>query len=328
MGPRGGSWWIGAAVAGLAVSLAVTACGRGSKSDATGDGDGGEAGVDEEASLPDAAEAAPVFPTEAGLAGDGSTVTADCPTGTQLVYVVSEERMLYAFDPTQATFQLIGNVDCAGGVYANSMAVDRSGNAWINYGDGSLWESSTKSGGCTATTFVPGQQGVALFGMGFSTKTPTSTDETLFIDDLGGNGLGFIDLSTMTLSLFGPFPGALAGRSCELTGTGDGRLFGFFAGSFYDDAASAAVVGIDPESEAPTQQWPLATLDTGSDWAFAFWGGDFYLFTADKYSESDPYTTVTRFRPSDGSVTVLAQDIGFRVVGAGSSTCAPTTPAQ
>ena len=40
------------------------------------------------------------------------------------------------------------------------------------------------------------------------------------------------------------------------------------------------------------------TIDTGSDWAFSFWGGDFYLYTANKYDANDPYTTViVRSRP-------------------------------
>ena len=311
-------------VAALVALLATPACSRSSSAEQAAAGDAGE---DAESGV-EPGDATPVQPEDGGLLGDGATDDAgNCAAGTQLVYVASEEREIYSFDPVHATFQLMGSIDCAGGIYVNSMAVDRSGNAWINYGDGSLWESSTQKGGCTATGFIPGQQGVALFGMGFSTKSATSTDETLFIDDLGGGGLGYIDLATMTLARFGPFPGALLNRTCELTGTGDGRLFGFFAGSAFDDAASAAVLGLDPNTEAPTQQWPLSTIDTGSDWAFAFWGGDFYLFTADKYDMNDPYTTVTRFRPSDGSVTVVAQNIGFRVVGAGSSTCAPTMAA-
>jgi hypothetical protein len=308
----------------LLASLAATACGGRPPSQQAQAGDAGDDGDD--ASSGEPAEAA-TFP-EAGLAGDGSTVGTDCASGTQLVYVASEERELYSFDPTLATFSLIGSIDCANGVYVNSMAVDRSGNAWVNYGDGSLWESSTQKGGCTSTTFLPNQGGVALFGMGFSTASASSTTETLFIDDLSGGGLGMIDLTTMTLARFGPFPGALSNRTCELTGTGDGRLFGFFAGSIYDDASAAAVMGLDPSTELATQQWPLATIDTGSDWAFAFWGGDFYLFTADKYDQYNPYTTVTRFDPTDGSLTIVAANIGFRVVGASSSTCAPTSPTQ
>jgi hypothetical protein len=259
-------------------------------------------------------------------ADDAESGPADCPDETKFVYVVSEERTLYKFDPQAVAFTAVGDVDCAGGSFANSMAVDRQGNAWINYGDGSLWRSSAKSGGCFSTGFKTNQEGVGLFGMGFTAKSSGSSQETLFICDLMGGGLGIIDLPTMTLARLGPFTGSLAGRDAELTGTADGNLYGFFVGSPLGDAGSASVVDIDLASEGEKMTWTLPTVDTGSDWAFSFWGGDFYLYTADKYSMSDPFSTVTRFRPSDGSVTVLAQNIGFRIVGAGVSTCAPTTP--
>lgn len=254
--------------------------------------------------------------------------TPTCAPGAELVYVASEERNLYSLDPATVTFALLGNIDCAQGVYVNSMAIDRTATAWINYGDGSLWKADTQHPVCTATGFLPNQQGVGLFGMGFAAKTAGDDDDLLFIDDLSGGGLGYIDQTTMSLMRLGPFTGALANQDCELTGTANASLFGFFAGSPLGDAGAASVVQIDPSSEGAVTQWPLPTVDTGSDWAFAAWGGDFYLFTADKYDMTDPYTTVTRFRPSDGTVTVLAQDIGFRVVGAGSSTCAPVAPAQ
>ncbi|HEX8792447.1 MAG TPA: hypothetical protein VF765_15970 [Polyangiaceae bacterium] len=249
--------------------------------------------------------------------------SADCPSGNDLVFVASEERRLYSFDPTTATFTLLGLADCAAGMYVNSMAIDRAGYAWINYGDGSLWKSPTQSPTCMPTGYKANSAGVALFGMGFSAKTAGSTAETLYIDDLSGGGLGYIDLSSMSLLRFGPFTGDLVDRDCELTGTGDARLFGFFAGSPLGDGGSASVTQIDPVSEGAMKQWMLPTVDTGSDWAFAFWGGSFYLFTADKYDANDPYTTVTKLDPATGSLTVLASNIGFRVVGAGVSTCAP-----
>jgi hypothetical protein len=251
-----------------------------------------------------------------------------CAPGADLVYVASEERQIYSFDPTKTSFTLLGSIDCANGGYVNSMAIDRNATAWINYADGSLWKATTRNPTCTSTGFLPNQQGVGLFGMGFSAKTPGSMEDTLFIDDLSGGGLGFIDLSTMTLQRLGPFLGSLAGNDCELTGTANADLFGFFAGSPLGDAGTAAVAALDPNTEGATQQWALPGIDTGSDWAFAYWGGDFYLFTADKYNMTDPFTTVTRFRPSDGSLTMMAQNIGFRVVGAGSSTCAPTQSSQ
>ncbi|HEY8040132.1 MAG TPA: hypothetical protein VIF15_10080 [Polyangiaceae bacterium] len=314
-------------VAGAALVLALTALltscgghhgGNGAQGDDAGDDAGGDGAGD------DAVGVGADDGGDGGFLGDGAT-TSNCAPGSDLVYVASEERILYSYDPRQNVFTQVANIDCAGGSYVNSMAVDRDAVAWINYGDGSLWKVSTQTPGCVATGFKPNQGGVALFGMGFSAKTSGGNDETLFICDLGGGGLGYIDLSTMTLARFGPFAGAYANRAAELTGTGDARLFGFFAGSPLGDASAASVAQIDPVTEAATQDWPLPTIDTGSDWAFSFWGGDFYLYTADKYNMSNPDTTVTRFRPSDGSLTVLSPNIGFRIVGAGSSTCAPTT---
>ena len=63
---------------------------------------------------------------------------------------------------------------------------------------------------------------------------------------------------------------------------------------------------------------PFPTVDQGNGWAFAFWGGDFYMFTAPG-GGSD----VTRYRPTDNSVTVVAT-LPTRIVGAGVSTCAPS----
>jgi hypothetical protein len=310
-------------------------CGRGrggEQSQGDDGGEGAEGGLDEGG--PEAGDDGPAAETsshEGGLVGDGATT--DCAVGADLVYVVSEERVLYSFDPGKNLINPVGSVDCANGVYANSMAVARNGDAYINFGDGSLWRSSTTKGGCFPTGYVAGQKGVGLFGMGFSAKAAGTSAEQLFIDDLGingnpGNGLGYIDLSTMTLQLFGPLAGSLAGRSAELTGTSDARLFGFFEGSYLGDAGYASVAQIDPNSEGAVTTYSLPTVDTGSDWAFSFWGGDFFLYTADKYNANTFGSAVTRFRPSDGSVTVVDADLGFRIVGAGSSTCAPLTSAQ
>lgn len=61
----------------------------------------------------------------------------------------------------------------------------------------------------------------------------------------------------------------------------------------------------------------LPGVTQASGYAFAIWGGDFYLFTA-------PFdgTIVTRFRASDGSIVQVATSPQV-IVGAGVSTCAP-----
>jgi hypothetical protein len=315
--------------AGLGLLAGLAGCGghgRGSTA-AEAAGDAEAPADDAEVHFP-VPEAGPdLLPDSGALVSDAQT-TGTCASGADLVYVASEERDLYSFDPTTVSFTLLGNIDCAQGVYVNSMAIDRNATAWINYGDGSLWKADTHHPVCTATGFLPNQQGVGLFGMGFAAKSAGGSEDLLFIDDLSGGGLGYIDMSTMSLMRLGPFTGALANQDCELTGTSNASLFGFFAGSPLGDAGAASVVALDPSSQGALSRWPLPTVDTGSDWAFAAWGGDFYLFTADKYDMNDPFTTVSRFRPGDGTLTVLAQNIGFRVVGAGSSTCAPSAPAQ
>jgi len=57
----------------------------------------------------------------------------------------------------------------------------------------------------------------------------------------------------------------------------------------------------------------------GGSWAFAFWGGDFYTFTAQDLNAG---SVVTRFRPSDGSIVQVGHT-AESIVGAGVSTCAP-----
>jgi hypothetical protein len=57
------------------------------------------------------------------------------------------------------------------------------------------------------------------------------------------------------------------------------------------------------------------------DFAFSFWGGDFYLYTSRENSNS----SVTHYTSADGGIdTNYVPDTGFSIVGAGVSTCAPT----
>lgn len=107
-----------------------------------------------------------------------------------------------------------------------------------------------------------------------------------------------------------PAGGAING---ELTGTGDGRLFAFYA-----LRSGSAIVQIDKQTARPVAETPLPDVVQGNQWGFGFWGGDFYMFTGQRGQGSD----VGRFRPSDGTVTVVAR-LSEDIVGAGVSTCAP-----
>jgi len=77
------------------------------------------------------------------------------------------------------------------------------------------------------------------------------------------------------------------------------------------------VLRIDKATAEILEETPLPVGGASSALAFAYWGGDFYIFT----SPGGP-TTVTRYRPSDGTVVEIAT-LNETVVGAGVSTCNP-----
>ncbi len=247
-----------------------------------------------------------------------------CSDAAKLVYVVTDKNDLYSFTPDKLLFSLIGALSCpAGGATPNSMGVDRSGTAWVNYSDGGLFKVSTTDASCQATGFKKNQSGFQRFGMAFATNSATSQEETLYVVGIegtsAGKGLAKIDLTSMKLTTLGDFSGALRGQGAELTGTGDGRLFGFFTTSPF-----ATLAQIDKASGATTSDQSLNGVSTGQAWAFSFWGGDFWFYT----SPGAVPSTVTRKQSSgDGAITTAKADVGgFRIVGAGVSTCAPTAP--
>jgi hypothetical protein len=278
--------------------------------------------------------------TDAGTTGSGRGQDG-CSEAAKLVYVVDINNGLHSFYPATLTFKTIGTLSCPspgtdeqGEVGTpNSMAVDRSGVAWVNFTSGKLFKVSTTDASCSATSFNPTKYGTRRVGMGFSSNAAGSKEETLFVtpftqDPFGGastgDGLAQIDLGSFTLSKVGNFTNGLGAKPSELTGTGDGQLYGFFTTS------PAKLAEIDKGSAAtPTAgQKTLTGVSTGNAWAFSFWGGDFWFYTSGVSTQNPNETSkVTQYKKSgDGSISVVKSSIGFNIVGAGVSTCAPTTP--
>jgi hypothetical protein len=255
-------------------------------------------------------------PIEAGVA---DVDRRDCTDPSQtLIYVVSSQNDLYAFDPPTSSFRLVGPLSCpaAAGETPFSMAVDRNGVAYVVYSDGNLFRVSTRSGACAATPFAPNQSGFSTFGMGFSSEAGGPA-ERLFVMHEDGNGvnpsqLGWIDTRTFKLNIVGTTAPPL-GRS-ELTGTGDGRLFAYAPDDFGNGSALAQ---LDKSNARVIGRNRLQAGGAGQAFAFAFWGNDFYIFNSPGGA-----TTVTRYRPADNSEVVVATTPAT-IVGAGVSTCAP-----
>ncbi len=246
-----------------------------------------------------------------GSGGDG------CSEAAKLVYIIGEDNALYSFYPPTLEIKSVGIINCPqnGGFGTPfSMAVDRKGIAWVLFSDGKLYHVDTTTAACSATSYVPGQQGFSTFGMGFVSDTSGSDAETLYVADYFGSGLAKIDTQSLSLSFIGAYD-QLPNQAAELTGTGDARLFGFYQGS------PIIIAEIDKSNAHILSQAPQPSVSIGSGWAFAFWGGDFWLFTS-PLGDSQ----IDRYRPSDGTTTTVKYNLGSNIVGAGVSTCAPVEP--
>jgi hypothetical protein len=252
-------------------------------------------------------------------------IPSDCPdAGSTFIYLISETNNLYSFYPPSAELTLVGTIACPSPSMPFSMAVDHTGIAYIVFQDGELFRVSTATTACEPTPFVPQQHGFTVnFGMGFS-QDSSDAGESLYVassDPNPGTGLGppsqiaTIDVTQgYALNIVGTTNPPIF--SPELTGTGAGDLFGFW-GPDGNRGPNSAIVQIDKATAQVTSSSALPGISQGTGWAFAFWGGDFYTFTAPVST-----TVVTRFRPSDGSIVQVLQTDQV-IVGAGVSTCAP-----
>lgn len=286
---------------------------------------------------PDAPDWAGLLDDTAG--GDSAATSLDSPGGptsncnarAKIVYLVTKKKQLVSFDPEKMKLTLVGTLNCPGATGTPfSMSVDRNADAWVLYTGGGLsmsgggvYKVSTLDASCEATGYVPAGQGMELFGMGFAANTPGSQDETLYI--LGNTAaklqkaasiLGAIALPSMAVSK-GPTLDTIGGA--DLTGNGNGELFGFFAA-----ATPPSVRKIDLQTGKTTAKvWPLPAdaLSSVTAWAFAQWGGTFYLFVKDVLADS---SDIWLLDAATGKLTVLQENIGYTVTGAGVSSCAPT----
>lgn len=272
----------------------------------------------------------------------GSCQRACSADGVDLIYVVDETYRLLSFDPrlvgVSDPFRVIGTLSCNAGATIPefgtgpatpfSMAVDRDAIAWVLYSSGQIFHVSTQNGACTATGFAPRQNSGGrqwdLFGMGFVTDTPGGDTERLWVgggnvDALAAGDLGSMDKTQLTIQRVGALS-ATQEYSPELTGLGDATVWGFYPGlsnAFVQEINKTTGAGVGPQRNIPG-----GLGGTVSAWAFAQWGGKFYIFvtTTDILTENSTVRTIDR---QTGAYQLVSQNLPYTIVGAGVSTCAP-----
>jgi hypothetical protein len=271
--------------------------------------------------------------TDGGLFGEDANTprvdagrrpgSSDCTERARWIYLVDSDNALLRFEPDSGALTPIGTLNCTADGYPFSMAVDRHANAFVLHTDHQIYRVSTADASCSPTSFAPDQMGFELFGMGFVSQSEGSNIEHLFVagglaENIGRGSATFgqIDTAAWTLSSIGPVSG-----SPELSGTGTGELWGFFP-----DGAQMTVRQLDKATGGTLREIDVSSIDRfrigpPEAWAFAYWGGRFYIFYQGAFDVS---TGIHRVTPDTGAIETVRQDIGYRIVGAGVSTCAPT----
>jgi hypothetical protein len=250
-----------------------------------------------------------------------------CAANTDLVYLLSAGAHLFSFDPRTSALVDIGAIGCPTAASPYSMSVDRSGRAWVLFDSGELFFVDIADASCAASGFVPDQLDFHTFGMGFVSESPGG-EETLYI--AGGPSLATaedstrlatIDPVTLTVEVVAPIT-VLGPYYPELSGDGAGGLYGYFPSMSHPSRIST----IRRETARIGPTWDAVRVDAEQQiagWAFARWGGDFYVFVAISVGGIPPDATeFYRLEPDTGALTLVHYD--FRTfVGAGVSTCAP-----
>ena len=243
------------------------------------------------------------------------------------IFVLAQNSSIWKFFPETNDLVQLGTPTCDLPPATFSMAVDRLGFAWIQFSGGELRKVAVGDlNMCTNPGYVPGQQGISNFGMAFVSNSDFDKCDRIFGAQYNG-----ISEAPMTADFFSIDPmnqalmklGKADFGSAEVTGTGDGRVFLFAPG------ALSKLVQVDRTNGKTLSSIPLPGVQAGGGWAFAFFAGDFYLFT-DGQSDGKSEVTHVDYDDSDNNgkqdITVVVNNAPLKIVGAGVSTCAPTLP--
>jgi hypothetical protein len=236
-----------------------------------------------------------------------------CVLASRWIYTVDTNSTFSRFDPDTLKFTDIAKLQCSASSTPFSMAVDQNAVAWVLYQDGKLYKVDTTTAKCEATSYQDAT--FKVFGMGFMFD-PNTNKDTLYI--AGGPQLttsGMCSLATVSMpSLQVTTLGQVKEGWPELSGTGDGSLWGFYPA---DSSAKyqAAMVRLDPKNGAALETYHYANVTEAGSWAMKFWGGKFWIFVGNSIYAVD--------RDSPKTAKSIMTNTGRSIVGAGVSTCAP-----
>ncbi len=242
--------------------------------------------------------------------------------GVEVIYLVSLDGQLLAYDPVTSAVQRVGAIHCptsSDGDSPRSASVDRHGRAWVLYRSGDVFWVDTDTAACHRSTWQPGRGGWEWFGMGF-VRDPDG-GEGLYISGTGGSPrdgqLGRIDPDTATVTAIGDLPPGE--QNAELAGGDAASLYAYYPGT-----SLSYVAQIDRTSGKALATWETPTLGgLVYAWAAASLGGHVYLFASFEDPDGGAHSKVLRFEPASGKTTIARDETPYAIVGAGVGTRAP-----
>jgi hypothetical protein len=264
-------------------------------------------------------------------ADDDPEAGCPCAPGTELIYVLSDSGTIWSFDPEDLHFNRIADIACGPFYDTFSMGVSRKARAWVQYQTGDVYTVDLNDPNdpieCLDPGFEHGHPKFPNFGMAFVANSLLDPCDKLYAHTAIGpevigpssGALGVIDPYTIQLSEVAPLDYGWG----ELTGTSTGRLFA------YEGITPPLLNEYDKATGELLDTFPLPELSTDSAFAFAWWGGDFYLFHDPNNFGSYSDVWHLDYDESDGpgqTLTKIVSPAPIRIVGAGVSTCVPAGP--
>ncbi|MGF1468313.1 MAG: hypothetical protein ACFCGT_19500 [Sandaracinaceae bacterium] len=206
-----------------------------------------------------------------------------CATGlhNSFIFALSDQAELWTYDPLTDRFEFQVGPACGTALTPYSMAIDPKGNAFILDVPSRRMQvlDVNALGPCEDSGFVPTVREIPLFGMSFVLEDVETQCAGLFGQSYDGEGrfeegdaigrLVAIEGDPLRMRILG----ATDFNGGELAGTGDGRLFAF-AGS-----RPAKLVEYDRTDATVRSVLELPGVSQTNASAFAFFGGDIFIFT-------------------------------------------------
>ncbi|HND33891.1 MAG TPA: hypothetical protein PLA94_28020 [Myxococcota bacterium] len=236
----------------------------------------------------------------------------DCADTSDLIYVISrEDGTLYLFDPPTLSFTALARPACNRTQTPGSMAISRDGHAFVRYADDSVYDIDLATFACAPTPYSDRRTRFGSFGMGYATDSSNTWRDQLYVAN--ADHLAMMDSQSWAVTTLGTIP-----SQAELTGNAQGELWAILPLEH-----PAKLVELDKTNGRTLQTLPLPGFPSAQNidtFAFATWNGDFYLFIRESGmgNHSDVYKVT-----GSGTLSKEVTNIGFDIVGAGVSTCAP-----